>query len=87
MSRFLAFLDENTPRKMLEKAFLSVKVSKFSGRACPRPPRGSRLWRSFAWTSTFSIQRATQKLTKSRACERVAFFRPLSALLEIINYS
>ena len=35
---FFAFLDKNTPRKMMEKAFLSVYVSKFSGGACPQTP-------------------------------------------------
>ena len=62
---FFAFLDENTPRKMMEKAFLSVYVSKFSGEA--GPPRATRLRRSSAQTSTFPIQPATQKLIESPA--------------------
>ena len=39
---FLAFLDENTPRKMLEKAFLSVQVSKVYGGACLQNPLDAR---------------------------------------------
>ena len=66
MPRFLYLFRRKYPLENAGKGIsecLGFKI--FWGCMRPHPPRGSRLWRSFAQTSTFPIQPATQKLTES----------------------